>query len=96
MRGEAVESPSNLPSHNIDEESARASMARRGIDDDAVISFTRNCTQHIFDYNVIDSTVRYGMSPAEKHPKLLGAREGDICAFLDYLAEPETGVAIIF
>ena len=87
MRGEAVEVPSNLPSHDIDEGSARASMRRRGVDDDAEFSSTRNCTQNNFDYHLIASAVRSGMSPAKKLPKLLGAREGDIRVFLDCLAE---------
>ena len=87
LRGETVEAHGNLPSHDIDEESARASMKRREVD--AEISSTRNCTQNTFDYDLITSAVRSGMSPAKKLPKLLGAREGDIRVFLDSLAKLE-------
>ena len=41
LRGEAVEASSNIPSDDNDEESARASMRRRGVDDDAEIFHTK-------------------------------------------------------
>ena len=86
LRSEAVEAPSNLPSHDIDGESSRASMRHREVD--AEICSTRNCTQDSFDYDLIASA-RRGLSPAKKLPKLLGAREADIRVFLDSLAELE-------